>query len=172
VVVHGYLAFEMSGLVCWKAIAPGQFHQHTPCMGDSKRLMSILRRCAPCMDAPVSQAHGCAGATLALHHHKRTLHAVQLIFLGSTFYPAHFGGAGPHQVFSKGDVPDITKQHIALLLVLLFEPVQNRRLRLTTTFGRRSLHYRFHRVLIPWQTEVEMSHSDESSHALQSYSKR
>jgi hypothetical protein len=24
----------------------------------------------------------CAGATLALHHHKRTLHAVQLIFLG------------------------------------------------------------------------------------------
>jgi hypothetical protein len=30
----------------------------------------------------VSRAHGCAGATLALYHHKRTLHAVQLIFLG------------------------------------------------------------------------------------------
>jgi hypothetical protein len=34
------------------------------------------------MDAQVSRAHGCAGATLALHHHKRTLHAAQLIFLG------------------------------------------------------------------------------------------
>jgi hypothetical protein len=32
--------------------------------------------------ARLSRAHGCAGATLALHHHKRTLHAVQLIFLG------------------------------------------------------------------------------------------
>jgi hypothetical protein len=30
----------------------------------------------------VSRAQGCAGATLALYHHKRTLHAVQLIFLG------------------------------------------------------------------------------------------
>jgi hypothetical protein len=28
-------------------------------------------------------AQECAGATLALYHHKRTLHAVQLIFLGS-----------------------------------------------------------------------------------------
>jgi hypothetical protein len=27
-------------------------------------------------------AHGCAGATLVLHHHKRTLHVVQLILLG------------------------------------------------------------------------------------------
>jgi hypothetical protein len=34
------------------------------------------------MDAPVSRAHGCVGETLALHHYKRTLHAVQLIFLG------------------------------------------------------------------------------------------
>jgi hypothetical protein len=32
----------------------------------------------------VSRAQGCAGATLALYHHKRTLHAVQLIFLGLT----------------------------------------------------------------------------------------
>jgi putative transposase len=38
------------------------------------------------MDAQVSRAHGCAGATLALHHHKRTLHAVQLIFLGSKLF--------------------------------------------------------------------------------------
>jgi hypothetical protein len=26
--------------------------------------------------------NGCAGATFALYHHKRTLHAAQLIFLG------------------------------------------------------------------------------------------
>jgi hypothetical protein len=30
-----------------------------------------------------------AGATLALHHHKRTLHAAQLIFLGLRFLPTH-----------------------------------------------------------------------------------
>ncbi|MEJ2619985.1 MAG: hypothetical protein P8163_06905, partial [Candidatus Thiodiazotropha sp.] len=43
----------------------------------------IASYCAPRRDAQVSRVHGCAGATLALHHHKRTLHAVQLIFLGS-----------------------------------------------------------------------------------------
>jgi hypothetical protein len=44
--------------------------------------LAIVVYCAPYRDAQVSRAQGCAGASLALHHHKHTLHPVQLIFLG------------------------------------------------------------------------------------------
>jgi hypothetical protein len=55
------------------------------------------------MDAQVSRADGCAGATLTLHHHKRTLHAAQLIFLGSTG-----GKTVPHKLYGFF-VPEIQK---------------------------------------------------------------
>jgi hypothetical protein len=41
------------------------------------QLLGIAGYCAS-----LHAVHGCAGTTLALHHHKRTLHIVQLIFLG------------------------------------------------------------------------------------------
>jgi hypothetical protein len=42
-----------------------------------------------------------AGATLALHHHKRTLHPVQLIFLGSNEHNTANGACGSVQRVSR-----------------------------------------------------------------------